>query len=108
MCRDVSEQRLLPATSATGIYCSGDPGASMQLRQVTAGGWVPCSQVTACGVPSTTRNFTPATNEYTLTYQATQPSDFWGCDVKIDVASIDLAGNFKRLSDLNIAGTAVR
>jgi hypothetical protein len=69
--------------------------------------WVPCGQVTACGVPPQTTSFVQNAstgeqkykNHYATPYPG-MPSDdgLWGCDIKIDVATIDPGGNFSLLS----------
>ncbi len=73
-----------------------------QLQDQTK--WVPCDRVTLCGVPVKTVKFIPdVKNPYNLKYELKfESSDsatpgvrdaFYGCDLKMDVALADPAGN---------------
>lgn len=70
--------------------------------------WVPCDRVTLCGVPSKSAKFIPDPhNPYNLKYELKFESSekatpgvrdaFYGCDLKMDVALVDPAGNSSAL-----------
>jgi hypothetical protein len=118
MCRDISEQMNPNFCERWAGDNTAGVGAVMEGVNYNVGNaqnpvtdpltkkWVPCSQVTACGISPTT--FTtqenpavPGSVTYLLNYQnntSTSKDGLWGCDVRIDVASVDLAGNFRKLS----------
>ncbi len=112
LCADMSQQM-------NQNYCfdggNSTPGAGMQGQPYNVDGllrkdtvkWVPCSEVTACGLPPTSYTQTPHPTilggvEYNLKYSGSAPGaardGLWGCDIRIDVASVDLAGNFQVIS----------
>lgn len=104
LCRDRSEQM-------NPNYCPGAVNAAMNghaytAAQSNAAPWIPCHEVTVCGMKAASATFmrdAPGAIRYVLNYdQSTRgsfPDGLWGCDVKVDVATVDAAGNFERLSD---------
>jgi hypothetical protein len=116
MCRDFSQQLnpnyceqykndptagLHAVMQGTEYNVEGDGSATPLTKK-----WVPCSEVTACGIKPT--SFTtledpnvPGALTYRLKYDndtTTSKDGIWGCDIRIDVASVDLAGNFRTLA----------
>ncbi len=106
LCRDTSRQM-------NPNWCPGAPnGAAMQGQNYNVNGalnapWVPCDQVSACGIAPASVTFTQATARearYELNYRSVDgstPDGLWGCDIKMDVATVDTAGNFRLLSQEN-------
>ena len=105
LCRDISKQ-------INPNYCGGYPqsaGAAMNGNHydgiASNAPWVPCNEVTACGIHPTSFYFkrgTPGEIRYELNFDQTGAppgtDGFWGCDIQVDVATVDAAGNFKRLT----------
>lgn len=99
LCRDVSQQL---ATN----YCAGAPNAAMngQNYNGTNARWVPCNEVTACGMRPASVKYSKTATEtmYSLEYNnstKTSTDGLWGCDIRMDVATVDSAGNFTLLSE---------
>lgn len=93
LCRDTSVQ-------IVGSWCEGAAGASQVPSglqpNIATSPWVPCDQVTACGIRPSGSTLTTGGNYeqdvfYSLTYDST---DMWGCDIRIDQAMVDSSGNF--------------
>ncbi len=112
LCADMSQQMNKDYCFNAGV---STPGAGMQGQDYNSDGllrkdtvkWVPCSQVTACGIAPTNYTQTPHPTilggvEYNLKYSSPVSGGardgLWGCDIRIDVASVDLAGNFQVLT----------
>ena len=103
LCRDVSRQ-LSPN------YCEGAVNAAMRgneyntLKNPITPPWVPCNEVTACGIKPVSVNFVkdgPGEVRYVLNYNnstSSTPDGLWGCDIAMDVATVDAAGNFQVLA----------
>jgi hypothetical protein len=99
MCRDVSKQ-------FNPNYCQGAANAAMDGQNYDPANaeWVPCNEATACGMAPASVQFLksgPGEVKYVLNYDQstkTSPDGLWGCDIQMDVATIDAAGNFNLLS----------
>lgn len=112
LCADMSQQMNKDWCVHNGVPA---PGAGMQGQDYNTGGsktpqdaqWVPCSEVTACGIPPTRYNQSidpniPGGVVYDLNYSGANgnsPDGLWGCDIRIDIATVDPAGNFQILTD---------
>ena len=92
-------------------FCHGAAGAAMDgspqtAAMAAANPWVPCNEVKACGLAPASVVYArsgPGEIKYTLNYDnstapAGHPDGLWGCDIQIDVATVDAAGNFELLS----------
>jgi hypothetical protein len=110
MCRDVSVQMNVDGTTP---YCPGFPGGTTAGATMNGSPsappdspWVPCDKVTVCQIsPDPAQTLFTQPNKFEAYFKnvyRTQggPNDgLWGCDVRIDVATVDMAGNFTLLSE---------
>lgn len=110
--------RLLCRDSSLPIYnnwCSSAPEASVPDIASQSGylnrGWVPCDQVTVCGVQQASPAVAhegPGTLAYDLFYNTSEnaPSTLSGCEVRMDVASLDPLGNIVTTGHFKSTSTA--
>jgi type II secretory pathway pseudopilin PulG len=117
LCRDASRQLNYNYCQNNDANMRGSkPAGAYSLGNKKFGSgapWVPCNEVEICGVKPSSVKFKKiaadkskqiaAELKYRLTYQTTAAQvdqNLWGCEARVNVATVDMAGNFKKLTEV--------
>ncbi len=101
LCRDVS-QMLAPN------WCPGASDAQMPnpIPSATNSRWVDCKDIEICGVkPSINLIYSPTEYKYDLQMNS---SNVGGCDLRLDVAAVDVSGNITYMNHLSSSRSSLR